>query len=79
MPTVQQTESYLECPCCGDDGAESDEQGLFADGDSLICGCNGWVSVDRETDPYITLGDEPCPLYALCRDPFRDAVRGKDL
>ncbi len=51
---------YLECPCCGDDGAESDDGGEFYDGQPLICGCVGLVSVDSETDPWINTGDEPC-------------------
>jgi hypothetical protein len=28
----------LECPCCGDDGAESNHEGVFVDGQTLICG-----------------------------------------
>ncbi len=31
---------YLECPCCGDDGAESDANGEFYDGqpaDLRVC------------------------------------------
>lgn len=39
---------YMECPCCGDDGAESDEDGFFFDGQGLICGCHGWVSADED-------------------------------
>ena len=52
---------YLECPCCGDDGAASDENGEFYDGQVLICGCPGWVSVDEDDDPWINNGDAPCP------------------
>ena len=51
---------YLECPCCGDDGAVADEEGCFTDGQPLICGCPGWVSVDSENEPIINNGDEPC-------------------
>ena len=54
--------TYLECPCCGDNGAASDGEGCFVDGQSLICGCPGWVSVDSDgdDDPYINNGDAEC-------------------
>jgi hypothetical protein len=59
MPRVK----YLECPCCGDDGAEAngvDE--WFYDGQPLLCGCLGHVSVCADEDPYISINDaEPCP------------------
>ena len=55
----------LECPCCGGDGAESDADGLFYDGQPLTCGCRGWVSVDGDPEgPWINNGDEPC----MCGD-----------
>jgi hypothetical protein len=56
----------LECPCCGDVGAIADADGLFADGQKLVCGCAGWVSVDAESEPFINNGDEPCPFDAKC-------------
>jgi hypothetical protein len=54
--------TYLECPCCGDDGAASDGEGGFFDGQPLICGCPGWVFVDSDgdEDPYINNGDAEC-------------------
>ncbi len=52
--------SYLECPCCGDDGAVSDESGLFNDGQPLICGCPGAVSVEDNEGAWINNYDEPC-------------------
>lgn len=57
------TRTYLECPCCGCEGAESDAEGLFHDGQALMCGCPGWVSVSSDEDdgPWINNGDEPCP------------------
>lgn len=58
--------TYLECPCCGGDGAASDGEGSFFDGQSLICGCAGWVSVDEDGDAWINTGDEPCPSTAPC-------------
>lgn len=52
---------YLDCPCCGDEGAESDDQDMFADAQPLICGCPGQVSCDAESDPYINIDDMmPC-------------------
>lgn len=61
--------TYLECPCCGDNGAASDGEGCFIDGQTLICGCPGWVSVDSDgdEDPYINNGDAPC-LKCEARD-----------
>jgi hypothetical protein len=58
----------LECPCCGDDGAVSDASGYFTDGQPLMCGCPGMVSVDSESDPFINNGDEPCPKCAPTGD-----------
>ena len=51
---------YLECPCCGDDGAVSDAEGYFYDGQPLICGCVGLVSVSDDEDPWINNGDDAC-------------------
>ncbi len=59
--TLPPDPAALECPCCGDDGAVADSRGRFFDGQSLICGCPGWVSVDSESDPWINNGDAPCP------------------
>lgn len=56
----------LECPCCGDDGAVS-ANGEFYDGQSLICGCVGSVSVDEDGEAWINAGDEECPPTALCK------------
>lgn len=59
--------TFLECPCCGDDGAESDRDGVFEDGQLLICGCAGWVSLDTESEPWINNGDDgpPCATCLL--------------
>ncbi len=43
----------LECPCCGDLGAVSDAKGLFWDGQPTWCGCDGGISCDAETDPWL--------------------------
>lgn len=52
--------TYLECPCCGGNGAASDAEGCFYDGQGLICGCPGAVSVDEDGEAWINSGDEPC-------------------
>jgi hypothetical protein len=53
---------YLECPCCGGEGAEPDAEGMYADGQGTTCGCPGYVVVDSETPPYISGWDEgECP------------------
>lgn len=44
---------YLECPTCGYEGAQSDKDGYFFDGQPLICGCHGLVSVDEDGDTWI--------------------------
>ena len=60
-PGVRPPKCYLECPCCGGDGAESDDDGNFYDGQSLICGCPGLVSVDEDEAAWINNFDSPCP------------------
>ena len=68
MATTPETlAARLECPCCGDDGAVS-VTGEFTDGQSLVCGCNGWVSVDEDDGAWINNGDDPCPEGAKCHD-----------
>ena len=56
--------TYLECPCCGDDGAASDGEGLFFDGQPLICGCAGHVMIDdadyEPAEAYIWADECPC-------------------
>ena len=56
---------YLECPCCGDEGAYPHEDGYYYDGDPLACGCNGSVHAD-EGEAWINLNDEPCEPEARC-------------
>ena len=56
----------LECPCCGCEGATPDAMGWFTDGQPLVCGCAGWVSVG-EDDVWINNGDDECPADAKCR------------
>jgi hypothetical protein len=52
----------IECPCCGWVAAE----GVCQDGQHLLCGCNGFVSLCSETEPYIVIMDEDCPPTAKC-------------
>jgi hypothetical protein len=51
---------YLECPCCGEEGAEADKDGMFTDGQPLICGCDGNVTCDNENEPEINAYDCVC-------------------
>lgn len=62
---------YLECPCCGDVGVEPNAEGDYVDGQTLICGCPGWVSVSDGEDEscWINNGDEPC---AKCESEVSD-------
>jgi hypothetical protein len=61
-------DDYLECPCCGDVGAEPHTDGDYYDGDPLLCGCNGSVSLDEE-GAWIRISDcEECGPDALCHD-----------
>lgn len=49
---------YLECPCCGEEGAFPT---MYEDGDPTICGCGGQVSADGE-GAYISIhSEEECP------------------
>lgn len=50
----------LDCPCCGDVGALADADGYFVDGQALVCGCNGIVSCDSETEPAVSVDDCDC-------------------
>jgi hypothetical protein len=52
---------YLECPCCGCEGAAGNGAGWFYDGQALICGCPGSVSLDEDGEAWINNGDGPCP------------------
>ena len=56
------TVTFIECPCCGDVGAESNAEGYYHDGQELVCGCAGLVSCDCETPPYISIFDCDCFL-----------------
>jgi hypothetical protein len=38
--------NFIECPCCGALGATADSGGEYWDGQALVCGCDGAVSVD---------------------------------
>jgi len=55
-------DSDLECPCCGDVGAVPDAAGYYTDGQCLVCGCPGWVSIDLDNTAWINSGDEPCKV-----------------
>lgn len=50
----------LECHCCGDVGAVSDAHGLYADGQGLVCGCDGHVSLDAGTPAHVVAYECPC-------------------
>jgi len=53
---------WMECPCCGDDGAESDDDGMWFEGQPLTCGCNGHVAISDDGEAYIIGWDlGPCP------------------
>jgi len=57
--TSERGQVYLECPCCGGDGAESPD-GFFYDGQPLICGCPGHVCVDEDREAWINNLDQIC-------------------
>lgn len=65
----------LDCPCCGDDACEGDAEGLFYEGQALICGCKGYVVVD-DTDvdlpaAYADVDEDGC-LCASATERRRD-------
>lgn len=49
----------LDCPCCGADvAARADDDGYFYDGQLLLCGCKGHVSMDAEDlDPFVSVSE----------------------
>ena len=52
----------LECPCCGDIGAEPVEDGFLYNGQQTTCGCGGIVSLGAGSGPVIVVDDKrPCP------------------
>ena len=62
-------QATLECPCCGDDGAIGDDEGKFYDGQGLVCGCPGMVSLDAETEPYVAVDEcAECVACSLRRE-----------
>lgn len=57
---------YLECECCGGVGALPDKDGLYYDGQALVCGCAGCVSCDGEGPAYVSCDGTECPPHAGC-------------
>lgn len=50
----------LECPCCGCEGAVADADGLFYDGQPLVCPCDGHVAVyEDDGDAWVSV-QAPC-------------------
>lgn len=50
----------MECPCCGYDAAHGMKGELVSDGQELLCGCKGWISVDSESEPSVNAYDCDC-------------------
>ena len=46
--------NWVECPNCGDVAAEC----MATDGDPLMCGCPGHISVDAESELSVNIDDE---------------------
>ena len=65
----------IECPCCGDDAAESEANGLFYDEQPLTCGCVGHVSVDEDGAVWVSIADGiPCANHVGVREGSTDAA-----
>lgn len=60
--------SCIECPCCGWAAAISDNENSIYDGQPLLCGCAGWMSVDTETLDVVIDETTECPPNARCKD-----------
>jgi len=59
----------LECPCCGNDGAESDRHGRYRDGQLLICSCEGHVMCCSEEAPRVWTADDcDCAAWPTLAD-----------
>jgi len=70
----------LECTCCGDVGAVPDEDGCYHDGQPLVCGCDGHVSMDAESPPYVSAHDCPCGDPEALRDAWlRERAKAREL
>ena len=60
------SDDYIECPCCGCEGAYPGKDGLYYDGQPLVCGCPGAVRVDEDGPAdedcgvWVKNGNEPC-------------------
>lgn len=50
----------LECSCCCDDAWVGHEGDLIEDGTPLLCGCQGSISCDSETEPWVNQDDCDC-------------------
>lgn len=46
----------IECPCCGDVAGV----GLVEDGQALLCGCEGHLSCDSESEAYAWADECAC-------------------
>ena len=53
----QQPDLTIECPCCGDDACYGQDGELVTDGQPLMCGCKGHMSVDSESEPEAWVDD----------------------
>lgn len=53
----------VECTCCGCTAAV----GRCEDGQPLLCGCAGGISINVYGEPY-ALVDGECPPHAICRE-----------
>lgn len=52
----------IECDCCGRAAAQSRPGEVLHvyDGQPLACGCNGHISVDAESEPYVIVDNCSC-------------------
>lgn len=63
------TTDVIECDCCGGVAA----RGICEDGQKLLCGCDGQISLDSETPPYCVIFDDgQCPVTAECEGAYND-------
>lgn len=50
----------IECPCCGDEAWIGQDGDMVEDGQPLLCGCQGHISCDSETEPYAVADNCRC-------------------